>query len=313
MKESFAIMFRRLFMSAFILLIWVAPVGAQSPFTLTELQIRLWPEYDQPAMLVIYSGTLSTATPLPAILQFTIPAQPLVVAYANEQGQLFDLEFDAADLAGGVLLTFSTPSHAFQFEYYDTTLNLSQSDRQYTFSAIAPYAVQSLMFEVQQPIDASALSATPALGASTVGRDGLTYYSTAPSAVTSGSLITFNLTYTKTTDALTAGATRSAATPDLPEPLMPLITDPLLIGLSIAAVVSVIFLAAVFGYYRLRESRSELPEPQLKAKSKGQPPKPRPVGPPPREPEPALYCHACGHAAQPGDRFCRKCGTELRR
>src|SRR3989304_6053039 len=47
------------------LTLWVPPLAghAQAAPTLAELEIDFWPEYDQPAMLVIYRGTLTADAP----------------------------------------------------------------------------------------------------------------------------------------------------------------------------------------------------------------------------------------------------------
>lgn len=60
-------------------------------------------------------------------------------------------------------IAFDAPTRSFQFEYYDASLDLGSAARRYSFAAAAPYAIQSLVLEVQQPIDATGLQATPAL------------------------------------------------------------------------------------------------------------------------------------------------------
>ena len=47
--------------------------AAQDAIRLQQLQVDLWAEYDQPAMLVIYQGTLAPDTPLPTTLTLRLP------------------------------------------------------------------------------------------------------------------------------------------------------------------------------------------------------------------------------------------------
>jgi hypothetical protein len=303
-----------------------ASARAQAPITLAELKLSFWPEYDQPATLVIYRGTLAPDTPLPVPLKFDIPARygpPVAVAFAGENGQLLNLDHTTSITGETMTIAFEAPTLKFQFEYYDTGLDLTSSAREYTFASVAPYAIQSLIVEVQQPVEASGLSATPALTAAPPGEDGLIYFQNVFSDVSAGAPITLNLSYSKTTNALTVDSFQPIVTPDLPpgsvQPATVAFGWPLAIGAA-----AVLLLAGGLVWFVLsRAARSELEsEPQRRAKPKGSPPRPREIRPttypvgaaPESETEsPAVFCHECGQRSQPGDRFCRSCGTELRR
>ena len=50
------------------------PAYAQSPAGLADLEIALWPEYDQPQVLVIYRAQLEQDTLLPAAVSLGLPA-----------------------------------------------------------------------------------------------------------------------------------------------------------------------------------------------------------------------------------------------
>ena len=299
---------------------------AQTLITLSELKLSFWPEYDVPATLVIYRGTLAPDTPLPASLKFDLPARfgpPLAVAFADENGQLLNLDHTTTISDEVMTVAFDAPTLKFQFEYYDTSLDLSSSARQYTFALVAPYAIQSLIVEVQQPVEASDLSATPALTGLPPGEDGLTYFQNAFSNVEAGSPITLDLSYTKSTNSLTADTFQPVVTPDLPPGSLQSPTTSLQWGI-VAGVIGALLLAGGLVWFVL--SRAARPEPESeshrRAKPKGSPPRPKEVRPnvaladaaPESETESAAgYCHECGQRSQPGDRFCRSCGTELRR
>ncbi len=310
----------------------VVPARAQPAMTLAELRISFWPEYDRQAMLVIYRGMLAADVPLPAALQFQFPAQagpPLAVAFFDENGELLNLEHTTAVSGELLTLSFTTPTPRFQFEYYDSALDLSSTTRRYTFDTVLPYAVQSLVRQVQQPVDATDLSAAPPLENPTVGADGLTYTENIQANVPAGSPVSFDLTYTKTTDTLSAPREGEALPILPPETSSPSIADPFQLILIVAAVVGgLLFIGGATGYWLSRRSKMRRRRPATAQQPlpsrqhdrlKGHPPRPKEVRPtisrpepPPGAADPAIWCHECGLQSQAGDRFCRHCGTELR-
>ena len=97
------------------------PVPGESP-TLAELQIALWPEYDQPGVLVIYRGLFAPDTTLPAPVEIRIPAsvgQPTAVAYVDDSGQRFNQQYTTRIENDQLVVSFELPTLGFQLEYYD--------------------------------------------------------------------------------------------------------------------------------------------------------------------------------------------------
>ena len=286
-----------------------ASAPAQTPLTLLELKISLWPEYDRPAMLVIYRGQVAQSAAGPAALQIQIPAaaaSTLSVAY-GDGGQLLNVNHtDSVD--GAVMsVAFTTPNGSFQVEYYDSSLDVSTPDRHFAFSAASPYAIENLIVEVQQPAGASAFTGTPQLGSRLAGPDGLTYYSIIRSNVPAQDPIRLELAYTKTTSALTVssagaagGGSSTGVTPAAQTPAW-------VYGLlGLGAILLVVGGLIWYARHRMRNNRAGRPG---RGKT-GQWPRPAADR---AEGQPAIYCHECGHKSRPGDRFCGNCGTELRR
>jgi hypothetical protein len=306
-------MFRRLTTLALLLIItftFTHLVTAQAAPILETLHIAFWPEYDRPSTLVIYRGQLTADTPLPAGLTFRIPAAygpPLAVAFSDGTG-LFNLDYTTSFDGDDMLIAFTTPAPNFQFEYYDTSLALTTSTRQYSFAASAPYAIKSLTLELQQPIGASNILTTPALTGLTAGDDTLLYQNGVFENLSDGDPITLNVTYTKTTDTLSANATGPVSTPQLPAPDSPTATGS---DWWLPWVAGVLVLLAVggAGWYMLKMRSSGKPAGRARRRQV----KPQAKASKPAMPESLIFCHSCGHRATGNDRFCRNCGTELRR
>jgi hypothetical protein len=295
------------------------PAQAQSPIALSELQIAFWPEYDRSAMLIIYRATLAPEVALPAPVTFSIPAKygpPLAVAYTDAQGRLLNLEFTTAVSGETMTISFTAPTSFFQFEYYDTSLDLRSSTRRYNFAGVAAYPIQTLVLQVQHPLGASGLAATPALSQATAGTDGLTYLSAVRANVPAGDAITLDLTYTKSDSSLTINrqpSTVSTASAPSAAPAgqqaSPALVASVIVGLVGIALVG----AGLVWYARSRKEAAASPvTPRQPRRPRGHPPRPKEVKPAISS-APAAFCHECGTRLQPDDVFCRNCGTRVRR
>jgi hypothetical protein len=199
---------------AAILLILVALVGgavpgvahAQSDVEIALLRVGLWPEFDQPELLVIYWGELTASTSLPATLTLRLPenVEPFVVAaQPSADAAVDEVSYDSTVEDGWRLITFQTNGPRFQFEYY-VPLNQEGSQRTPAFTWPGDYAVESLAIELQQPPHASDLRTIPELPASEVREeDNLTYHGGTFGPLQAGEPFTLQISYSRDEDTLT--------------------------------------------------------------------------------------------------------------
>jgi hypothetical protein len=300
---------------ALILVTWLAlhvaafPARAQTTPTITQLQVALWPEYDNPSMLVIYRVRIDPATELPAIVELPIPASagdPLAVAMTDSSGDLVNAQYTRRVSGEWALISITAESLQLQVEYY-SPLVLEGQLRRFTYTWPGASNVESMSCEVQAPIGAEEITITPAPQSQTVGQDGLTYYTAGlgTHAGTSGAEI--DITYVKTSTDLTADllslppgspAPTQGGTPDLRQ-FIPWIL--LAFGVILVAVGGAWYLRLTrdppaAGRRRRRASRpasrSSLEQDEMDASP--------------------VFCHNCGTRAAASDRFCRNCGVRLR-
>ena len=99
---------------------------AQSPDRITQLDISVWPEFDDPRVLVQLDGTLAAQDGYPRELVFYMPAtgQLLATAYKDEQQQFLNTEPATVTDAGNGLkrIAFKVPKSNFHVEYYDDAI-----------------------------------------------------------------------------------------------------------------------------------------------------------------------------------------------
>src|SRR5574337_228779 len=75
---------------------------AQGQVKLAGLEVQLWPEYDQPSMLLIYDFTLTESIGLPVNVAIRIPkdANLLAVASQTADGGLVNAEYEGPTTSG---------------------------------------------------------------------------------------------------------------------------------------------------------------------------------------------------------------------
>ena len=76
--------------------------SAQSGAEFSSVTLQLWPEYDDPSMLVIVDFTVAESTPLPTVLTFRIPAEANLIAVASDagNGQFMNVPYDQPTIDG---------------------------------------------------------------------------------------------------------------------------------------------------------------------------------------------------------------------
>ncbi len=288
------------------------PVAAQVqiPISLDKVEIDLWPEHDNPGVLVIFRLTLSPLTSLPTDLSIRIPAavgEPFAVAGRQADGSLFNIPYTREVSGIWESINFTPDVSELQIEYYDPSLEIEGQHRQFTFLWPGDYAVGGLSMQIQQPFDASGMLISPSFGAGLVGGDGLTYYNREVGQLNAGQTIEIALEYDKASSTFTAQTMPVQPSGDIPEDESGSIqvsqsTLLVLAGLLGAALI----VGGVVWYLRSGQQTRASASRRRHAPAASRPSQSSQAA------EGDVYCHKCGKRAQSGDRFCRSCGTELR-
>jgi hypothetical protein len=291
------------------------PARAQETPALDSLRLELWPEFDQPAVLIILAGTLAPATPLPAELTVRIPSragEPHAVAVADDAGSLLNAPYTTTSAGDETAVTIQLDRPNFHLEYYDTALAVEGQSRSYTFEWTAPWPVGDASLRVQEPAGAAGLAFDLPLAPSGPGEFGLNYHALALGPLAAGQVVRLQLDYARTTPGLSieAGGAGFAVTPDLPAPPGPDVPAEAWWAAGGAAV-AVAVGAGVLWFLRSREA----PQPTGGGRRKrGRRSSRAEAGFVASEPagSGAAFCAQCGQPFQPADRFCRNCGAPRR-
>jgi hypothetical protein len=296
------ILSKGIFLVILVLLITPFSASAQAPISLAALNVSFWPEFDQPNMLVIYDFILPPEANLPAQVALRIPADADLIAVAFEQdGGLLIAEYDEPyqeDEWLVVPVTIDSQS-IYRIEYY-APIAFEGDQRNFSYLWPGDYAVDRVTFELQIPPDSTGLSSSPELVTQRQA-GGLQYRSWNAGNIAAGEQIPFTLTYSRSSNALTRDIQPMQAEPvdentsgrvSLSN-YMPWILGG--VGLILIIVGGVYFWQSGKGKSRPQQRQRHSAKTTL------------------QDNDEQTYCHQCGKRAQPSDRFCRTCGTRLRK
>jgi hypothetical protein len=280
---------------------------AQAQITFNALNIALWPEYDQPTMLVIYKATLASNTSLPANLSIRIPAAAKVhvVAIGDSETTVSEVEYNRQVDGEWAKVNFIATAQLIQLEYYDPGLVKQGQARHFDYVWPGDYAVSNLTVTVQEPAGSSNMSTTPDLGpGEPSAEDGLIYHTGQLDPLTAGQNLKVTVDYQKTNDQLSVE--------NLPvqpsQPITATTTGRNQLRTLLPWAIGVLGIGLIVGggwwYWQSGHKETSLTHRKRTRGTHRSATEADPAG--------DVYCHQCGKRAAPADRFCRSCGTKLR-
>jgi hypothetical protein len=270
---------------------------------LASLAVQLLPEYDQASMLVIYDFQLPSGTKLPVNISIRFPkdAKLFAVASLAADASLRNADYlgpSAGDTWQTVTVQVQTQT-TYHIEYYQP-LSKTGSLREFSYLWPGDYPVTAFAVSVRIPVDASQVTTKPQTQAAQ-GADGVSYMQSNFGALTAGQQFPFTVSYTKTSDTL------SASQQDLrpSQPLGAKTSGRVMLSNYLPYIIGVLGFVLIAGgaVYFWQAGRSGRRTGKRRHRSA------------PQEEDEAstdVYCHQCGTRAHVGDHFCRVCGTRLR-
>ncbi len=295
---------KRLILLLLLIVIFLpVSVSGQKAISFDRLVVELWPEYDEPSVLVIYRGILSSQVQFPVQITLTIPSaagQPNAVAVRGPEGRLMSIQYERVVKGNWAEVTFTATSQEIQFEYYDPRLEKDDSTRSFVYEWPGEHAVNSAVFQIQRPRGASNLEISPSFGETFQGSDGLTYFRSEETKLAVGQKRVIHVSYNKDSDMLSIGAQPvQSSTAVEPKPSYSLqdmnLTPWVLAGGGVILIAVVVGLYLRFGT-QIKQEKSIAGEKTEEGTviSNQQ-----------------AYCPKCGSRTGESDLFCRVCGQKL--
>ncbi len=268
-----------------------------------HLEVALWPEYDRPAMLVIYRFELAADTPLPARVGLPVPAaagQPTAIAWLGSDGTLYEAAYTSESVGDWLIVQIEMPeARTGQIEFY-SDMDFAGTSRSFLFEWPDGFELGGMSYEVQEPVSATDLRVNPAPDREGPGAFGLNYQTAELGPQPADGTLAISVTYEKSSPGLSVEALQPLGQVSTPVGLQsdnPNLLPWLLLAAGIAAL-------GGGGYYFASRRR---PAPQRVPRRR------RKSGTEVELEASIVYCHQCGAAAGISDVYCRQCGTQLRK
>lgn len=283
-----------------------APLQLGSASPLERLEVALWPENDQPSVLVILRGELSSTLELPAHVEIPVPTiygEPSAVAIQGQEGQLYAADYQRRVQGQWATIIIEAESAGIWIEFY-ADLTYEGDKRSFTFFWPGGVDIGEFQYEIQQPWGAANIQVTLP-GVSGVNTDGLVYHRAnyGPLSAASQALITF--AYEKQDSELTINAQPKIDRPDDVRGETPDLSR--MLPYILGGVGFVLIAIGVVMYIRFKRQDSAAPPPQKRKRRR------KTTGKFREEVDASpVYCHLCGAQAGASDHYCRRCGAQLR-
>lgn len=271
---------------------------AQQPLRIGSLGISVYPEYDQPGVLVQYEGAIvGTADKSnPREIAFLVPQGAGVGAACAIQtnGSHTSETWKESDAGNGYTrVTYSINEPNFHLEYYYNPLT-GTTDKKMEFVYQAALPADEIHVDVQHPLKATNFVLTPDTKDSHKDDDGFTYHSYTFNQIAAGQKVATSVSYTKTDPKPSvSGQQKTTAAPTASSDNG---VNPNIIVLSSALVIAL----SMVGYFvwerrpgKTRYARAPASSPLPESLRGG-------------------FCTECGSAVDAENKFCGKCGTPRR-
>lgn len=302
------------------------PSEAQGPvtdLTVARLRLSIWPEYDDPRVLIIWRGEMTPHQAFPTSITLPLPkgAEIIGAGMISEQNELLLHPYQVLPGDAQDSLQLNLPVPRFFLEFYYNPVTASGAEKRFTYTAPTIYPIELLEVDIQQPLHASNFTLDPPSMERLTDNQGFTYHQFAYRDLRKGQTPTFTVSYTKT-----------ATTPSVPK--QPPARQPprqvrspsstTLLSLGILAGASLIF--AGWAWLWRGSQRRHMPSPSSAPHStpipsalvallqEDAPAEETTVATTP-QPQTGVvnFCTHCGRKVLPDDRFCSGCGKPIKR
>lgn len=197
-------------------LVWTVPAAARpapttaatkasaktAAISYSQIKISVWPEYDDPRVLVIMEPVLAGSVKLPAKVTFMVPkgASVNMACEITESGAHSCRPLQVASNGRYDRVSFLVTSRRTLFfeYYYDAFGGGSAPDKKFTFNYVPTHGVGSLSIDVQRPLKATNFALDPPPQRTASDQKDFTYYRYNYTSIPQDKPISVSVAYTKT-------------------------------------------------------------------------------------------------------------------
>ncbi|HEY7709469.1 MAG TPA: c-type cytochrome [Candidatus Entotheonella sp.] len=281
-----------------------AAAPASAALRIARMRLSIWPEYDDPRVLILIRGEAAPASAFPTTITLPVPkhAELIGAGMISEQNTLLNHPYQLVPGDAHDTLELNLPVPRFFVEWYHDpyTTTDRKSEKQFAYALRLLYPIDQLAVDIQQPYEATDFRTDPPAEQQSTGAQGGVFHQFSYSDLQPGQDVAFTATYVKTTDRPSVQKQQENAGVSPPSTVW---GNPTTLAFAILAGVTVIYAsgAVLWRNYRqrLETAAAIAPLPSVAA---------TPVA---AAPHTANFCSSCGRKLQPNDAFCAGCGRSL--
>ncbi|MFC2022473.1 zinc ribbon domain-containing protein [Chloroflexota bacterium] len=293
MRKKYRILLSFLAISLLFIFIDKSPVLAQEEKEVTgfdNVQLWIYPEYDDPRLLVMLEGQIAGAEP-PAVVKFLVPskAEMYSAGSMDAQGQYSGgpPHREPSSISDWDEITYEVTTNTFRVEYYDPII-IGQSDKSIYYEFRWLHPISKLKVIVQEPRRSSSFNVSPA-GNALVDNQGFTSYLYNFSELEDMPPLRFEINYHKS-DTRPSQSINGNESSD---------------SFLMVVIVVILGAAAVVGFFWIRKSRPRTREARRQLARNSPERKPK------NNQSRTRFCSQCGQPIDISDKFCTHCGAKL--
>jgi rubrerythrin len=278
------------------------PATEKTELRIARMDIDIWPEYDDPRVLVIYSGQLEADVEVPTEFSFIIPrgAQIHMAGAIGPKGEHLHAQFEThpkgEDLAE---VSYQVQTRRFYMEFYYDPFTGGEN-KQFRYPLVSPYPIASLAVNVKQPLKSKNFRTDPLAVNIVQDQKGFNVHRVVFGDVAANEERSVAISYVrKEKDPSIPKAGTTAATGGSK-------------AMKNILIIGGVLLVGVIGYGVFASSKSKRNAPVRAGARRAANHQPRPRQPVQQTAASGefKYCTECGTQMRRSDKFCPNCGTK---
>ena len=281
----------------------VGGVNAAQQIAFDAVQVGLWPERNGPSVFVSLNLELASSVTLPQVLTLQIPANATVESLLNidDRGSVGRAAWEETSDDLWKTVQFTATSPKILMEYTDPLLVHFDQVRTFNYLWLSDFPVNDLTVSIRQPYGGGDLVTHPEAAESLEDTAPCCTYTIEAESVTAGISYGVNFHYVKDLQnaeypALQVSPVEAVDEKTEGRTILPSTVVVWLLAIALLLIVLVGIYYWLFQKNYVREQGADDTRWRMR-----------------RAEQKAIFCHECGSRSQPGDTYCRNCGTELRR
>jgi zinc-ribbon domain len=285
--------------------------GSSTNLRMARLRLSIWPEYDDPRVLVMFRGEMAPHSAFPTHITLPLPKGAAVIGAGmiSEQGELLLHPHQVKPGEADDSLEINLPVARFFVEFYYNPF-AEGTEKRFTYAAPTIYPIERLEVDIQQPLQATRFITDPQAMRSETDEQGFTYHRFIYHNLSKGATRRFTVTYTKTV--AVPSVTKGQPTSEVIQQPRTAVHD-LVLAFGMLGGAAVVFGGGTLlwtSFQRRRQASPTHQKPPVSAPAAVQPHTQTTFAPMPTTSgrHTPNFCSNCGAKLRPEYRFCPGCG-----